>query len=363
MKRIIALLFILSLSGGAHAQFSKYFTKKHTCRIDYYHSGSAEVEYYMLDEIIKEDMWAGSRKNLLDVFDYGNYKFMVHDSVTDKLLYSRGYSTLFLEYRSTEEAKTQCGNYPESVLFPFPKETVRVDFYSRDKSLIWTKQFEVFVNPDDPDIRDRNDYFYNKVLIHKAGNPKKKVDLVFLPDGYTGDQMEKFKQDCNRFAEYLFTTRPYDDLKKKINIWAVLAPSEEEGTDIAGDSIFKNTLLNTNFYTFGSERYLTTPDYKMVRNVAANAPSDHVVILVNHEKYGGGGIYNFWSISTVDNANSGFVFTHEFGHGFMGLGDEYYSSEVAVQDFYKLDVEPWEPNITTMVNFDKKWQDMLQPRK
>lgn len=358
MKSFFIILMILA-ANVSFGQFSKYFKKNMSCRIDYYHSGDIENEYYMLDEIIKEGKWYGSRKNLTDDFDYGYYKFMVYDSAAGNLIYSKGYSTLFLEYRSTEEAKSQCGNYPESVVFPFPKKTVRVDFYSRGKDLVWKKQFEVFVNPNDPEIIEKNDHFYKNTAIHKAGNPKKKLDLVFLPDGYTVEQMDKFIDDCKRFTNYLFATDPYSQNTGKINTWAVLAPSEESGTDIAGDSIFRNTLLNTNFYTFGSERYLTTDDFKMVRNVAANAPNDHIIILVNHDKYGGGGIYNFWSITTVDNVVSDFVFTHELGHGFFGLGDEYYADEVAVQDFYNIEKEPWEPNLTTLVDFDSKWKDML----
>jgi hypothetical protein len=173
--------------------------------------------------------------------------------------------------------------------------------------------------------------------------------------------MEKFRVDCAKFRDWLFATDPYSEYEKKINIWMVLAASEEPGTDIPGDSIYRNTIMNSNFYTFGSERYLTTADYKSVRNLAANAPCDQVIILVNSEKYGGGGIYNFYAISTTGHLNSDLVFTHEFGHSFAGLGDEFYNAEVAVEDFYPLDVEPWEPNITTLVDFDSKWQDMLAP--
>ena len=54
----------------------------------------------------------------------------------------------------------------------------------------------------------------------------------------------------------------------------VNAPSEESGTDIPGDGIWRNTILNTHFYTFNSERYLTTRDVKQIRDLAAYAPYD-----------------------------------------------------------------------------------------
>lgn len=360
MKNLLFLLLALSLAFSSQAQFRKYFENQ-TLRIDYYHSGSAEDEYFMDDEIFREGPWAGPRKNLADPFDYGNYRFVVYDFLTDRMIFSRGYSTLFYEYRSTEEAKSQCGNYPESILLPWPKKTIRIEFQSRKEDLRWETKHEVLFNPATTKVSTARNTFYPSVALHKSGHPKKKLDLVFLPEGYTEGEMDKFREDGAKFRDWLLATAPYGEYHKKINIWLVLAPSEESGTDMPWDSIYRNTLLHSSFNTFGSERYLTTGDFKAVRNVAANAPCDQVVILVNSEVYGGGGIYNFYAISTVGNTHSDLVFTHEFGHSFAGLGDEYYADEVAVEDFYPLDAEPWEPNLTTMVNFDGKWKDMLGP--
>ncbi len=359
MKYLFLCLLMFSIITVS-AQFNKHFKNK-TCRIDYYHSGDHDDEYYVLDKIIREPKWSGSKVNLVDTFDFGQYKFMVYDSATNELLYSRGYSTLFNEYQATQEAKTQAGNFAESIVFPFPKKIVRVDLYSRNKDMEWEKQYEVFADPKNPDIKQKNNHSYKKFKIHKSGNPNKKFDLVILPEGYTAGQMEKFRADAKRFTGYLLNTDPYKFYSDKINVWGVLAASEEEGTDLPGDSVWKKTLLNSNFYTFGSERYLTTADYFTVRDVASNAPNDQIFILVNHEKYGGGGIYNFYSVATSDNETSDFLMIHEFGHAFAGLGDEYYTSDVAVEDFYNLDKEPWEPNLTSLVDFDSKWKDMLKP--
>jgi hypothetical protein len=136
--------------------------------------------------------------------------------------------------------------------------------------------------------------------------------------------------------------------------------SEESTTDYSGKGIWKNTALNSGYYTFGLDRYLTTPDYKSVRNAVWNVPCDAIIVLVNAQTYGGGGIYNFYSMVTADDVRSPKVLVHEFGHGFGGLADEYFESDVAYDDsFYNLKTEPWEPNITTLVNFDKKWKNML----
>jgi hypothetical protein len=353
---VITLLCLFTLS--TFAQFGKYF-RNQTLRWDYFHSGSVEAEYVMPDEMILEGEWAGNKHSLIDPFDFGANKIMVYDSTSGKLIYTRGFSTLFVEYQATEEAKMQCGNFPESFLMPLPKKTVRIEYYSREKDMEWVKRYEGFINIKKDELKVKDIYNYPVETVLKSGNPQKKLDLVILPEGYTEPEMPKFLDDCMRFTGYLFETSPYDRYIKDINITAILAPSEESGTDIPVDTISRSTLLNSNFSTFGTDRYLMTTDFKKVRDVASGVPYDQIIILVNHPQYGGGGIYNFYAISTVDNIASGFVLTHEFGHSFAGLGDEYSGSGSAAEDIYLTDKEPWEPNITTLVNFDAKWKDML----
>ena len=154
-----------------------------------------------------------------------------------------------------------------------------------------------------------------------------------MAEGYTADEQEKFVADAKRFTEALFKTPPYDTRREDFNIWAVDAVSEESGTDVSGKGIFKNTALNSGYYTFGVDRYLTTPDMKSIRDAVWNAPCDAIFILVNTDAYGGGGMYNFYAMGTADNPRTPVVFVHEFGHSFAGLADEYFSSEVAYQDF------------------------------
>jgi hypothetical protein len=358
--RLTFTMLLIALVAISNAQFRKYF-KNQTLRFDYYHSGSFEVEYVVSDELILEGKWAGPRKKLLDPFDYGADKIMVYDSASGKLIFTRGFSSLFIEYQATEEAKSQCGNFPESILMPLPKKTVRLEYYSRGKDMVWVKRYESFINPKKDELKIKTGNTYPSEIILNSGRPKNKLDLVILPEGYTEAEMTKFLDDCARFTNYLFESAPYGQFIKKINIRAVIAPSEEPGTDIPGDTLSRNTLLNSSFNTFGSDRYLMAPDFKIVRDVASSVPYDQIIILVNHPRYGGGGIYNFYAISTVDNEHSGFVFTHEFGHSFAGLGDEYSGTGSATEEVYSRDKEPWEPNITTLVNFESKWKDLLSP--
>lgn len=361
MRKILVILFVFLSSFYAQVNFDDYFTDKQL-RLDYFHSGNAESDFYTFDELIEEPYWGGSKTNLIDTISYGNFMFFVYDIKTDKLIYSRGYSTLFQEWQTTEEAKIISRSLSESLVFPYPKDSVRVEIHDRDRKNNFQKRHEFLIDP--------NSYFVKKEKLNKAANfkvhysgePSKSLDIVFIPDGYSEIEMEKFTSDCKRFAGYMFDYKPFSNFKNSINIWGIYAPSKESGIDIPPDSIWKTTNLNSSFYTFNSERYVMTMDNKSVRNYASNAPYDQIYILVNSKKYGGGSIYNYYSTTVVDNEKSKKIFIHEFGHGLVGLADEYYTSEVSYQDFYSLDVEPWEPNITTLVDFDSKWKNMMDDK-
>ena len=360
MKHLI-LLFLIIPTLTVNAQFEKYFHDK-TLRIDYYHSGNKKTELYTFGQLLEEPYWGGSKVNLVDTFNYGKYYFKVFDVKTDSLLYSRGYSTLFGEWQTTDEAKTTSRSLLETVVMPFPKNDVRVEFYSRNKKGIFEKKFEYNVDVNSYFIKPERNLEYPAFDVHISGDPAKKIDIVILPEGYSKNELGLFINDCQKFAKLLFSFSPYTENKDKFNIRAVLAASEESGNDIPGDSIWKKTLMNTGFYTFDSERYCMTMDNKSVRDLAANAPYDQIYILVNNKKYGGGAIYNYYSVSVNSNIFASKIFVHEFGHGFAGLADEYYTSSTSYNDFYPLDVEPWEPNITTLVNFDSKWKHLLKKK-
>ena len=357
-RMIISLLVLYSSSIFAQVNFDEYFHDKQL-RLDYLHSGNSENDYYTFDELIEEPFWGGSKTNLIDEIGYGNFMFFVYDIKSDQLIYSRGYSTLFQEWQTTEEAKLIDRTLNESLVFPYPKDSVRIEIHDRDKKNNFRKRHQFIVDPNSYFVKkeklDKSEYF----KVHYVNDPSKSLDIVFIPDGYAEDEMNKFVEDCQRFSGYLFDYKPFSEYKTSINIWGIYAPSKESGIDIPADTIWKTTNLNSSFYTFDSERYVMTMNNKSVRNYASNAPYDQIYILVNSEKYGGGSIYNYYSTTVVDNERSKKIFIHEFGHGLVGLADEYYTSEVSYQEFYPLDVEPWEPNITTLVDFDSKWKNML----
>lgn len=365
MKNSALLLFLILFTtnvGNAQNDFSSYFEKR-TLRIDFSLTGNDSIQQAAVQQLREEPVWGGPVKNMEDPFGYGGYYINVYDLASGKKIYSRGFNTLFEEWRTTDQAKVETQSWNNSVSVPFPKKPIRIELCARDKS---DMEFHpIMTQTIDPKsiFIDRSPLKKNKIVkIQDKGDSAEKVDLVFLAEGYTMEELEKFESDARRFTKTLFDTPPFGKFKSDFNVWAVCIPSEESGMDVSGDSIWKNTALNSGYYTFGIDRYLTSQDMKPIRDAVWNVPCDAIFILVYSDTYGGGGMYNFYAMSTAHNELTSVVFVHEFGHSFAGLADEYFDSEVAYNDFYNLKYEPWEPNITTLVNFESKWKDLL-PKK
>jgi hypothetical protein len=358
MMRIIFPLSLFFIPLIMSAGFDDTFFMK-TLRIDYYHSGDHQSEEYSFDEARIEPYWGGSLTNLVDTFQYGHHYFKVFEKGSDSLLYSRGYSSLFREWQTTEEARLTRRSFTETVVCPLPRKACTVIFYSRDGDGRFQEKFSWEYDPGNYFISLERTSEYPVFNAIESGPTGQCIDIVVLPEGYTESEMGSFIGDVIEFSKTLFQFKPYDKYADKFNIRGVLAPSRGSGSDVPADTIWTSTRMNTSFYTFNSERYCMTYDNKSVRDLASNAPYDQIYILVNSEKYGGGAIYNYYSVSVNSNRDAAKIFIHEFGHGFAGLGDEYYNSEVAYSEFYPLHIEPWEPNLTTLVDFDHKWKHML----
>jgi len=353
----LALIFC-QISGTAQNNFEKLFTDK-VLRFDFMLAGNFQKTVVYPVGMKEEPFWGGSLTNLIDPFNYGNFKYEVFDASGNTLIYSRGFCTLFQEWQTTPEAKTMERTFYEVATIPYPRDRIRFVISIRERSGSFTKLYETEIDPSDYFIRKEKPAAAGVTRIHYSGDPHTCVDLAFIAEGYSADEMEKFRGDVKKMKEILFAEEPFTGYKNKINIWAVEAVSADSGTDIPGEKIYLNTVLNSSFYTFNLDRYLTTHDIKAVNDYAASVPHDNIIVLINSPRYGGGGVYNYYSGTTTDHPLSPKVFIHEFGHGFAGLADEYYSSEVAYDEFYPLNVEPWEPNITTRVDFASKWKDLI----
>ena len=342
--------------------FNQWFLNK-TMRFDYYHAGSATTETIYFDEIIEEPHFAGSKTSLIDDFGYGAYRFRITDKASGTLLYQRGYCTLMQEWMTTPEAKTMSRAMPESITFPYPRKAVTLTIEVRDKKNAFHKLYSQDIDPESYFIRKFTPTLETMDIAYQ-GCAEKAVDVVLIPEGYTEADKAEFMKDCNKFAESLFSYAPYGDNKHRFNIRAVWAPSQDSGVSIPGENIWKNTACKAMYYTFDSERYQMTDDMQNLRDIAAHVPYDYIYIISNSQKYGGGAIYNWYGISAAHiysrPESTRKTYAHEFGHLLLGLGDEYVGGSDT--EMYAPGTEPWEANLTALVDGKCKWQDMMDAK-
>ncbi len=350
-------LTLFVMAQAQHIDYKTYFTPERL-RVDLVFTGNAQTQDVFLHSLHKEPLWAGSKTVLIAPFDYGDCRYNVY-STQNVLLFSRGFNSLFAEWTTTEEALEKDKAFATSLWMPYPKDTVWFEVSQRVSSTGAWKALKRFrIEPTDALIRVEAPVCEAEALIYN-GPVENHVDLLFVAEGYQAHELEKFKQDAARFAEYLFEYEPFTSRKADFNIWILPLESQTSGPSFPQHGLWTQTSLYSAFHTFYLERYLTLPDFSPLGKAVSGAPFDALFVIVNSDIYGGGGIYNYYGISTSDHSLSKEVFVHEFGHSFAGLADEYYTSDVAYIDMYPTDVEPWEANITTLVDFASKWEDIM----
>jgi hypothetical protein len=368
---LLFLTLLLAVAGaGSQSLYEKFFTGA-TLRVDYYHTGTKGEERVSLDGALTEGPWPGSRVNLVDTLNLGEYLVRAYDVATNALVYSRGYSSVFNEWQTTDEAmRGVYRTFSESVRIPFPRRALQLTIARRDKRMEFHEIFSTIVDPADPTQirREAAPPPFPAVALMNNGDPSEKVDIVIVGDGYAAGDMAKFREDARKFNEAMFRTRPFKERRKDFNVWRVDAVSRQSGIDVPDRNVWKENVLGTKYNTFGSARYVLTEENKTLRTIVAAAPYDFICILVNDTRYGGGGIFNLYATTYTAEAVSGqewqmeYVYVHEFGHSFGGLGDEYYTSSTAYNDFYLPGIEPWEPNVAAVVTNGKlKWGAMATP--
>ncbi len=368
MKRLFYSGFFLLPMLLFSQSFNQFFVDK-TMRVDYYHTGTKGTEIIALDKIYEEGIWSGNKSQLLDQLNYGEYMLRVYDAVTAQMIYSRGYSSMFNEWHSTDESNAGImKTFHETVHIPFPKNKIQLTISRRDKQMNFHELFSTIIDPNNSstiNTQKRTPQFKFSKLIDN-GPSDKKVDLVILGDGYAKTEMQKLRDDAKHYSDVLFGTSPYKERKKDFNVWLIEVESKESGIDKPGKNIWKENALGTMYDTFGSARYILTEENRTLRDIAGEVPYDAIAILVNDDRYGGGGIYNLYTTCYTKTDTKGmewqmdYVFVHELGHSFAGLGDEYYTSSVSYTDFYQAGVEPWEPNLTTLTDPEHlKWKSFV----
>lgn len=360
MKHICCIILCFCTSIGSYAQnFADYFQNK-TLRVDYIFTGDATQQAIYLDELSQLPTWAGRQHHLSELPLEGNGQIIMKDLASKQCIYKTSFSSLFQEWLSTDEAKETAKGFENTFLLPYPKQPVEIEvtLYSPRKKTMAT--YKHIVRPNDILIHKRG---VSHVTPHRymlqSGNEKDCIDVAILAEGYTEKEMDIFYQDAQYTCESLFSYEPFRSMKGKFNIVAVASPSTDSGVSVPRENLWKETTVHSHFDTFYSDRYLTTSRVKSIHNALAGIPYEHIIILANTDVYGGGGIYNSYTLTTAHHPMFKPMVVHEFGHSFGGLADEYFYEDDVMTDTYPLDIEPWEQNISTQVNFASKWKDIL----
>ena len=362
MKKTILLFMAILCSMLLQAQRFEDFFEDKTLRIDYNFAGNAHQQEIAVDQLNVSPHWYGKRQRLAELPLEGNGQITVRSHKTGQVIYRHSFSTLFQEWLSYPEAQNVRKSFENVFLVPMPKDTVDVTLDLRNNRREVMASLTHQVVPTDILIRRIGEKDVTPYeTIQEAKDSQHCIHIAYLAEGYQQDEMSTFIDDVHVAMEALFEHEPFKSLRDRFHIVAVKAPSQESGTSEPGRGIWKNTALHSHFDTFYSDRYLTTLHLKDMHDWLAGIPYEHIIVLVNSGRYGGGGIFNSYNLTTTHHAKYRPVVVHEFGHSFCGLGDEY-AYDIEEVPMYPKDIEPWEPNLTTLVDFPSKWQDLVDKK-
>jgi len=352
-------LTLLSIGLTLAQAFAPSFADS-TLRLDYIFSGDNRTQHIAVDQLSKTAGWYGRRHHLAELPLEGNGQLTMVDQASGDTLYRHSFSTLFQEWQQTEEARHVTKSFENTFVVPLPKRPVDVVVQLTDNHRRVQSMLRHSVDPQDILIRDRSSETSTPWrYIRRGGDSKDCIDVAFVAEGFGDDQMEDFLAMCDSSVAALSEHEPFRSMIDRFNFIAVMPVSRQNGVSIPHQGLWVDTPLASSFDTFYSDRYLTTLHIKRLYDLMTNIPFEHFIILANTTEYGGGGIYNSYNMASAKCPRSKLeVIVHEFGHSFGGLGDEYdYGNDP--EPMYPADTEPWEPNLTTLVDFDSKWKDML----
>lgn len=358
-KHILFLLCLIAVSSTRAQVFADHFADK-TLRVDYIFNGNASGQAICLDGLSALPTWAGRKHHLAELPLQGNGQIVMRNAASGKTIYTTSFSSLFQEWLETDEARNVTKGFENTFLLPYPLQPVEIEITLLDPRRNVRASMKHIVHPNDVLIEQKGNSHItpHKYLLHND-SPEKCIDVAILAEGYTLQEIQTFYEDADIACKSIFDHEPFKSMKKRFNVVAVASPSTDSGVSVPRLNEWKHTAFGSHFSTFYSDRYLTTSRVKAIHNALAGIPYEHIIILANTEEYGGGGIYNSYTLTTAHHPMFRPVVVHEFGHSFGGLADEYFYDNDVMTDTYPLDIEPWEQNISTQVDFAAKWKDML----
>ena len=358
-KHILFLLCLIAVASTRAQVFADHFADK-TLRVDYIFNGNASGQAICLDGLSALPTWAGRKHHLAELPLQGNGQIVMRNAASGKTIYTTSFSSLFQEWLETDEARNVTKGFENTFLLPYPLQPVEIEITLLDPRRNVRASMKHIVHPNAVLIEQKGNSHItpHKYLLHND-SPEKCIDVAILAEGYTLQEIQTFYEDADIACKSIFDHEPFKSMKKRFNVVAVASPSTDSGVSVPRLNEWKHTAFGSHFSTFYSDRYLTTSRVKAIHDALAGIPYEHIIILANTEEYGGGGIYNSYTLTTAHHPMFRPVVVHEFGHSFGGLADEYFYDNDVMTDTYPLDIEPWEQNISTQVDFAAKWKDML----
>ena len=359
--KFLLLVFVFIIGFQLKAQeFNQFFENK-TLRLDYIFGGDVDEQVILLDKMVSYPQWSGRKHHLSTYVSKGDGQIYVYDKASNQLIYTKNFSTLFQEWLSTEEATQVKRSFENVFLIPFPKKNVRIEVILNDDIGNKMIQFNQDFNPKEMHIREMGtDKITPFEYIHRAKKSKTPINVAFVAEGYREEDMDKFLKAAESATKAILSYHPFEQYADYFNFIAVQSVSRDTGVSVPHQHDWKNTAVSSHFDTFYAERYLTTNKVQKVHDVLAGIPYQFIIVLANTKTYGGGGIFNLYAIASAGSKQFKPVIVHEFGHSFCGLADEYFYSGDVLSNLISSHSEPWQSNITTLVDFDSKWKDQLQ---
>ena len=360
MKRLSIFLFIFIVSLFKAQKFSEYFEDK-TLRLDYIFAGNAQQQYAFVNELVELKGWYGRKTELKTTPIQGDGQIKVYDSETQQLIYVIAFGTLFQEWTTLDEAKNNNKSFENTFLVPYPKKKIDIQVSFFDKKQNEKIILKHHVDPTDILIRKTVTKGIPTETIHKA-KVKNPIYIAFLAEGYQEHEMPEFIEYSKKTIQYLFNHEIFNKYKDRFEFIAVKSPSKDSGITQPSKNIWKSTAVNSNFDTFYAERYLTNSHIFKMHNLLEDVPYQHIIILANTDIYGGGGILNGYLLATTKNSSFAPVIVHEFGHSFGALADEYFYENDIFDPSGDSKIEPWQKNITSLVDFESKWKHLVDKK-